>query len=196
MIQIQGKLDRKVYVACSGGIDSMAVVDFLSRNHCVQILFFDHGNQFAKEELEFLCDTFGRENLQIGNITQKKTNSESWEEYWRTQRYAWFHSLPVEVITCHHLDDCVETWVFTALHGEPKVIPYRNLNVYRPFLLNPKAEFTNWCRNKNVKWIEDPSNSDVRFMRNFIRHQIIPQAMVVNPGLPKTIRKLLLDPVV
>jgi tRNA(Ile)-lysidine synthase len=81
------------------------------------------------------------------------------------------------------------------MHGEGKIIPYSNKNVIRPFRLNRKSEFTNWCRNKNVSWIEDSSNSDTKYMRNFIRQEIIPKAMIVNPGLHKVIRKkILADP--
>lgn len=195
MINIQGKLDRKVYVACSGGVDSMAVVDFLMKNHTVNLMFFDHGTETSKEALDFLMSRYypsielAGMSLNVGHIKKKKEQSESWEEYWRNERYSWFHSYEVPIITCHHLDDCVENWVFTSLHGEGKIIPYRNRNVIRPFRLNRKSEFTNWCRNKNVPWVEDSSNNDTKYMRNFIRHEIIPKALVVNPGIHKVIRK-------
>lgn len=199
LIQIQGKLDREVYVACSGGVDSMAVVDFLMKNHRVNLLFFDHGTQTSKEAFEFLSSRYcpsietGSINLTVGSIKRVKQPTESWEEYWRIQRYEWFHSFDVPIITCHHLDDCVETWIFTSLNGEGKIIPYSNKNVIRPFRSNRKSEFTNWCRNKNVPWVEDTSNEDTKYMRNFIRHEIVPKALVVNPGLHKVIRKKVLE---
>lgn len=195
MIQIQGKLDRKVYVACSGGVDSMAIVDFLNNNHDVNLMFFDHGTQTSKEALDFLEDRYygsihyAGMQLHVGKINRVKDSSESWEEYWRNQRYEWFHSFDFPIITCHHLDDCVETWIFTSLNGEGRIIPYANRNVIRPFRLNRKAEFTNWCRNKKVSWVEDTSNEDISYMRNFIRHEIVPKALVVNPGLHKVVRK-------
>ena len=199
MITIQGKLDREVYIACSGGVDSMAVADFLMKNHKVNLMFFDHGNETSLEELRLLQDRYAPSidhagmNLEIGNITRSKNKSESWEEYWRVQRYEWFHSFDFPIITCHHLDDCVETWIFTSLHGESRIIPYANRNVIRPFRLNRKTEFTNWCRNKNVPWVEDTSNEDTTYMRNFIRHEIIPKALVVNPGIHKVIRKKVIE---
>lgn len=199
MIQIQGKLDREVYVGVSGGVDSMAVVDFLMKNHRVHLMFFDHGTETSKEALEFLSERFyaptkyGSMKLHVGRISRKKERSESWEEYWRNERYSWFHSYDVPIITCHHLDDCVETWIWSSLHGEGKIIPYANQNVIRPFRLNRKNEFTNWCRNKNVPWVEDTSNEDIGYTRNFIRHEILPKAMVVNPGIHKVIRKKVLE---
>ena len=197
LIQIQGKLERKVYVACSGGVDSMAAVDLLKNNHEVHLLFFNHGTKTSADALEFLTDYTKTKNtehdikisLQVGSITRDKADDQSWEEYWRIQRYEWFHSFDHPVITCHHLDDCVETWIWSSLHGEGKIIPYANRNVIRPFRLNRKSVFTNWARNKNVHWIEDESNNDNKYMRNFIRHDIMPKALVVNPGLHKVIAK-------
>ena len=199
MIQIQGKLEREVYVGCSGGVDSMAVVDFLMRNHDVNLMFFDHGTETSKDALEFLTNRYSPSidnagmKLLVGEIKRAKQKSESWEEYWRTQRYEWFHSFDTPVITCHHLDDCVETWIWSSLHGEGKIIPYSNQNVIRPFRANTKTEFTNWARNKNVPWIEDSSNEDTKYMRNFIRHEMLPKVLVVNPGISKVIRKKVLS---
>jgi tRNA(Ile)-lysidine synthase len=198
MIHIQGKLKRKINVACSGGVDSIAVVDFLLNGHDVNLLFFDHGTETSKDALEFLTEEFipnkkipehRKLTFEVGTITRTKKVRESWEEYWRNQRYEWFHSFEDEVITCHHLDDCVETWIWSSLNGEGRIIPYRNRNVIRPFRFNRKQEFINWCNRKGVAWIEDASNDDTKFMRNFIRQELMPKALVVNPGLHKVIRK-------
>lgn len=179
----------------------MAAVDLLKNNHEVHLLFFNHGTKTSKDALEFLSDYTKLKNtehdtkisLQVGSITRDKADDQSWEEYWRIQRYEWFHSFDHPVITCHHLDDCVETWIWSSLHGEGKIIPYANRNVIRPFRLNRKSVFTNWARNKSVPWIEDESNNDTKYMRNFIRHEIMPKTLVVNPGLHKVIRKKVLE---
>lgn len=196
MIQIQGKLEREVWVACSGGIDSMTVVDFLMNNHKVNLMFFDHGTETSRDAKEFLKERYypsiniaSDATLNIGTISRDKYAEESFEEYWRNMRYEWFHSFDVPIITCHHLDDCAETWIWSTMHGEGKIIPYSNRNVIRPFRLNRKTEFKNWARRKNVEWIEDSSNEDQKYMRNFIRHEIMPKALVVNPGLHTVISK-------
>ena len=54
MIKLQGKLPRKIYVACSGGIDSMAALDFLKRNHDVFVLYFNHGTHHGMKAMKFL----------------------------------------------------------------------------------------------------------------------------------------------
>jgi tRNA(Ile)-lysidine synthase len=88
------------------------------------------------------------------------------------------------------LDDCTETWIWSSLNGFGKVIPYRNMNVIRPFRMNRKYEFVDWCERKSIEWIEDKSNSDTKYMRNFIRHELMPKALVVNPGLYKVVAKV------
>ena len=202
MFQIQGKLPRNINVACSGGVDSMAAVDFLQRSHNINLLFFDHGTETSQEALDFLKKYIRKKNhefkdepiatsisLEVGNIQRLRKTRESKEEYWRNERYNFFHSQDGPVITCHHLDDCVETWIWSSFHGESKIIPYSNQNVIRPFRLNKKAEFVNWCRRNDVPWIEDTTNEDTTYMRNFIRHEVIQKALVINPGLHKVIAK-------
>jgi tRNA(Ile)-lysidine synthase len=206
MIQLQGKLDRGINVACSGGVDSMAAVDFLRRNHNCNLLFFDHGTDTSTDAKQFLQDFISDKNreyketpnatsltLEMGAITRSKEKKESWEEYWRNERYAFFQSVQEEVITCHHLDDCVETWIWSSMHGKGKIIPYRNQKVIRPFRLNRKAEFVNWCRTHNVPWIEDISNEDTNYMRNYIRKELVDKCLVINPGLSTVIRKKVME---
>lgn len=173
----------------------MAVINFLRRNHKITAVFFDHGTETSYEAYEFLYSQFFATDVLLlkGNISRSKDKDESWEEYWRNERYKYFYSFDCPVITCHHLDDCVENWIWSSLHGEGKIIPYSNKNVIRPFRANRKSEFLNWCRNKNVPWVEDSSNSDTKYMRNFIRHEIVPKALVVNPGLHTVIRKKVLN---
>ena len=194
MIKIQKKLDRNVTVACSGGVDSMAIVDFLSRSHHVTIAYVNHGTDHGHE-----CDLFMRDyksrhdvGLLTYRITEDKPVNLSQEEFWRNERYKFFHQIREPVITAHHLDDCVETWIWSSLHGEGKIIPYANRNVIRPFRLNRKQVFYDWCEKYNVPYLEDPSNLDNKYMRNLIRNQMMPFVLKVNPGIHKVIRKKVL----
>ena len=188
MIRMQGPLPRKLTVACSGGVDSMSIVDFLSRSHDVTVAYFDHGTDHGREALNFLLDKFGS-SLIRGSITRAKEPSESWEEFWRNERYEFLHSIDEPVVTGHHLDDCVETWVMSCMHGTGKWIPYRNKNVIRPFRLTKKSVFREWSLSKKVPYIEDQSNSDINYTRNYIRHEMMPHVLKVNPGIHKTIAK-------
>lgn len=192
MINLSCKLPEHVYVACSGGVDSMAAVHFLRRKHKVTAVFFHHGDKLGEREYFFLKnnqDSLGYEMITCVNKDIEVPANTSQEEHWRNCRYTFFKSLNIPIITCHHLDDCVETWIWSSLHGEGKIIPFRNGNVIRPFRATRKQAFIDWATKHNVPWIEDESNKDTRFMRNFIRHELMPKALVVNPGLHKVIKK-------
>lgn len=190
MFRIQGKIPRKVTVACSGGVDSMAIVDFLSRSHDVTVAYFDHGTEHGTDAFEFLKERYP--NMLHAKIDRKKDQSESWEEYWRTERYKFLHSIDGLVITGHHLDDCVETWIMSSLRGEGKLIPYCNRNVIRPFRLTKKKDFVHWSLDKGINYIDDESNWDQDFDRNYIRLEMMPHVLRINPGIHKTIYKKLI----
>lgn len=196
MIKIQGKLPRTVYLACSGGVDSMAALDFLRRNHTVHVLHFDHGTGHGERAKSFV-ERYCREHLipmHFGKTVGTIPPGPSKEEWWREQRYAFldkFQHWPV--ITCHHLDDCVETWVWSSMHGTGKWIPYRRNNVIRPFRLTRKRDLEMWCNINNVPWIEDDSNENIHYTRNYVRHEMMPHVLRVNPGIHKTIKKKMLE---
>lgn len=196
MIKLQGKLPRRIYLACSGGVDSMAALDFLRRNHQVHVLHFDHGTAHSEEAKSFIDNYCNKHQLllTIDNISGTVPPGPSREEWWREQRYQFldrFKSHPV--ITCHHLDDCVETWIWSSLNGTGKWVPYRRGNVIRPFRLNRKRDLKLWAELNNVPWIEDDSNKNVQYTRNYIRHEMMPHVLKVNPGIHKTIAKKVKD---
>jgi tRNA(Ile)-lysidine synthetase-like protein len=194
MIKIQGKIPREVTVACSGGVDSMAVVDFLRRSHDVTAFYFNHGTEHGFDAKDFLEKQYTGTNVQLVTRTlqdKEVPKDTSQEEHWRNERYKWFHHLGLQsqVITCHHLDDCVETWVWSSMHGASNTIPYRNISVIRPFRLTRKREFITWCHLHDVPYIEDDSNKDLRYTRNYIRHEMMPHVLRVNPGIHKMLKK-------
>ena len=197
MIKLQGKLPRNLFVACSGGIDSMAALDFLRRNHEVTVCYFDHGTDHSRRAFDFLVEYTAQQSLPLmhSKILRDKHKDESWEEFWRNQRYQFLHKLRGPVVTAHHLDDCVETWVMSSMHGTGKWIPYRRDNVVRPFRLNRKRELELWANLKSVPHIEDDSNRDTCYTRNYVRHEMMPHVLRVNPGIHKTIRKKVINDV-
>ena len=192
MIKLIGdKLPRKLYVACSGGVDSMAVADFLRRNHDVDLVFFDHGTATSNDAKVVVSDFASKHNLGyvVGHISREKDSNESREEYWRNERYKFFTALKYPVITAHHLNDAVETWVWSSMHGTPKLPLHSRENIIRPFLATPKATLVDWAVRHDVPWIEDETNSDETFTRNYIRHTMMPHILHVNPGIEKVIAK-------
>ena len=192
MIKFIGSLPEKCTVAFSGGVDSVAIADFLVRGgRHVHLAFFHHGTDASSKSEEFVKDfAKGRGlSLSIGRLVRERPPRTSQEEFWRDERYHFLKIYDWPVITAHHLDDAVETWVFNSLHGNPRLIPYRRGNVLRPFLITRKDALRDWCVGKGLSWIEDESNNDTRFMRNYVRHELLPKAYHVNPGLHTVVLK-------
>ena len=171
----------------------MAVLDFLGRSdRDLLVLHFNHGTAFAPKAESFVRNYCENRSLQleIGTVTRERASDESREEYWRNERYAFFSNfLDRKIITCHHLDDAVETWLFTSIHGNPMLIPYARDNFIRPFLTTRKLALSGWCNRKEVPYLEDPSNTDVAYMRNLIRHKLMENVLIINPGIHKVVKK-------
>lgn len=194
MLKILGKLPRTITVACSGGVDSMAIVDFLRRNHEVRVAYFNHGTEHGAEAAQFVAHYCHKNSLQFihGDLRSEKDAKESQEEYWRRERYTFLDELGA-VVTAHHLDDVAETWVWSCMNGTPSLLPYKRGCVFRPFLLNRKHDLQDWAVRKSVPFIQDKSNYDTKYLRNKIRLTVMPTLMTVNPGLHTVLRKKLLD---
>ena len=184
-MKILGEIPKDIYLACSGGIDSMAILNFLlSGNRNVTLLYFNHNTTHGHEAEKFLIDFCANNNLQL-HIGYYKDKVET-EESWRNARYDFFSNFKDKpIITCHHLDDNIETFLLGLIRGNSKLIPYSRGNVIRPFLLVSKEKLKRYVSNKNIIWCEDPSNAESFYSRNKIRNQVIPVLKEINPGLSK-----------
>lgn len=178
----------------------MAVLDFLRRGKkSVNVLHVDHCTEFGIESASLVSQYCFKWNIPFRTvkIDPVRPKGISPEEHWRNERYKILdsigESLGQDVITCHHLDDQVETWVWSCLHGTPRTIPWRRGRIIRPFSLVEKDKLRSWCERKEVPYIDDPSNQDVKFVRNRIRHKIVPESLLVNPGLRKSVMKRVLE---
>lgn len=219
MIKLLGSVPNKVVIAVSGGQDSMAALDFLANNsrRKVVALHFNHETKHGAEADSFVKSYCKSRDIPLatGLIRRRMESGESKEAYWREERYGFFDNwlrqgtlnstaqqmmtngtlaeyTKAPIVTCHHLDDAAETWIFTALHGQHRLIPYKRDNFIRPFLTTRRQDLAEWSEGKSVPFIFDPSNDDTSYMRCFIRHTLMPKALVVNPGLHKVIKKRLL----
>lgn len=190
------KIPKEVSIAVSGGVDSMVCLDFLLRgNKKVTALHFNHGTDNADEYERFIrkyCDEKGV-TLKVGSLKESIPKGRSSEDFWREKRYEFFKENHCgDLITCHHLDDAVETWVFSSLKGNSKLIPYKRDYVIRPFLLNKKAAFYSWALKHKVPYIEDQTNFESHHDRNYIRNKMMKDVLHINPGIHKTIKKKLM----
>ena len=193
-----GKIPHKIGVAVSGGLDSMVIVDYLRRKgHLVIPLHFSYDGFFS--EFEFLGASQIAPVIVTTEAQYPKSNkTSSKEEQWRDQRYRFFEDYSkekdIQVITCHTLDDAVETYLFNSFHGLGKHIEHENGVVIRPFITTTKAQLLEYAERNQLTWLEDKTNEDVEFAaRNRVRHNILPEVLKINPGIYKTVKKRLME---
>jgi len=197
MIRLLGKIPTKVTLACSGGSDSMAVLDFLiNGKKDVTVAHFNHGTDHGDEAFEFVesyCKAGDIKFISAEMPQESKRSGKSWEEWWRNSRYDFFNTIPGPIITAHHLNDSAEWWVFSSLNGMSKLIPYRNGKIIRPLLITPKSSLTRWSRTRGVPSVCDPGNKNLRYARSRIRCNIMPEALEINPGFLTVVKKKILE---
>lgn len=195
MIHILGNLPQKeCWLACSGGVDSMFAAKFLANQgkRKVNLVFVNHNTETSAKAENFLLDftnLFPEYSLFRHTIAKEKPHDESWEEFWRKERIKVFCKYPT-IITAHHLDDAVETYIWRMLHGRLDIISYKCGNIIRPFLLNEKQKLIDFATRHDVPYIQDESNNDVSFTRNRIRHCVLPEIKKLDGNIYKTVAKL------
>ena len=199
--------DGGVLVAVSGGADSMALVDVLGKNaaHRLIVAHFDHRLRddsardaehvaaYAREHgLEFVLgseDVARRARLQRASI----------EEAAREARYEFFAATAercgaVVVATAHTRSDQVETILMRILRGAGSAgvagIPARRGLFVRPLLDVARADTRDYCATHSIAFLDDPSNDDVRFFRNRVRHEILPSLRAAFPAIDDTLLRL------
>ncbi len=192
-----------ILVACSGGIDSMVLIEVLQKlNYKLAIAhcnFQLRGNE--SDEDEQFIQKFANEKkipfhvIKFDTKTYKQNNDVSTQMAARELRYEWFEKIRKEnqyhfIVTAHHLDDQLETILLnitkgTGIKGLTGMQP-KNGFIVRPFLEISKQEILDYTNENKVAFREDSSNASDDYQRNLIRHQIVPQLQKINPSLHAT----------
>ncbi len=109
----------------------------------------------------------------------------------RELRYAWFAEIMQKngiktLVTAHHADDNLETFLINLSRGtgiEGLIgIPEKKDNIARPLLPFSREQIEAYAHDNNIHWREDSSNSDTKYLRNNIRHRILPLLKALNPN--------------
>lgn len=197
MIQSIKTLPDRLCVAISGGVDSLVMAHYAkSMGRDVTLLYFDHGDAVSRYELESVHKFAQKNDLLVLVEVNKEKSSGSIENFWRKCRYEWFHSFHEPVATGHNLDDAVEWYLMTCLRGQGQFMEYSNQNVIRPLILSKKSDIIEYANVNCIEWFEDPTNADVEWtIRNRIRHNILPECLLINPGLYKTVKQRIFEKV-
>jgi tRNA(Ile)-lysidine synthase len=180
-----------LWIACSGGIDSMFAAMYFERTRNVGLAYYNHGTEYADRAEEHVAKYAAKYGLPYvrDQLKTPPPQGVSLEAYWREQRYEFLDGLGPAVVTAHHLDDAVETWIWGMANGTPRLPKLVRGNVYRPFLACRKEAMLEQLKKNQVSWIEDPSNTNTDYTRNLIRHSVMPEIVKVNPGIHTVIQR-------
>ncbi len=150
----------------------------------------------VKNVILFIGDGMGPEQVKFGEIM--KENKLSLEMAARDLRYNWFNSLlESEGFTClctaHHLDDSIETFFINLLRGTGIAglhgIKVKNDKIVRPLLFATREEILSYAKQNNISYVEDSTNSETKFTRNKIRHNLFPVLRDINPNFEFALKK-------
>lgn len=191
--------EKKLLLAISGGIDSMVLASLLKQlNFDVSLAHcnFKLRGEESDVDQNFISN-FASENSLKLYVTAFDTNSFAQDNKVSIQvaarqlRYIWFHQLLQEnqldyILTAHHLDDNLETFLInftrgTGLEGLTG-IPVQNEKVIRPLLNFSREEIITFASENSIEWREDSSNSSNKYLRNKLRHDIVPILKSFNPS--------------
>ena len=200
MLKTLFDIPLKCTVAVSGGPDSMAVLDFLRRGKkYINVVHVNHctpNSDMSEGAVREYCTGY---DIPIDvHVLQdldelRMIHHTSPEACWHIERARIFRSYDDHVVTAHNLDDACEWWLLTAFNGHPKLMPTKNDNIIRPFMLTQKSTLRQWCEQKGVPYVDDPSNGSLIHARNRVRHRIVPEVLNIQPGFRKIIYKKLVE---
>jgi tRNA(Ile)-lysidine synthase TilS/MesJ len=177
--------EKHYFLALSMGVDSVAALFWLkSKGYNITPLHFNHNlraqNAIMHDGFLKLCEFLkleGKSEIGVGLKTEADCRNARLKFYSNV-------SQGETIITAHHLNDWVESYLINCLRGHPNHIPFElesnfdNFKISHPFLLTRKVDFKQFLdRNGWTQFVvEDETNSVIKgSRRNWIRNSIIPQ---------------------
>ncbi|HWR94991.1 MAG TPA: tRNA lysidine(34) synthetase TilS [Flavobacterium sp.] len=196
----------KLILAVSGGKDSMVLLHLfqkLNYEFVVAHCNFQLRGVESFEDQMFIQKYSDEHNIQLF-VNQFDTENFAHDHQLSTQmaarmlRYDWFNELIISknydyLLTAHHADDNLETFLINLTRGTGLQgltgIPVQNETVIRPLLLFSSAEIENYIQENNIQWREDSSNESDKYLRNKIRHHLVPLLKEMNPNFLTAFQK-------
>jgi tRNA(Ile)-lysidine synthase len=200
---------KRYWIALSGGLDSMVLLHALSelRPQLAPIelsaIHIHHGlSHYAAQWAEHCQSVCQRLSLEcrVIKVDAKAKSGESPEAAARAARYAAFRDLMEEgdcLLTAHHEDDQAETLFLQLMRGAgpkglaamPPLSRFHKGWLGRPLLQYSREELHTYAVSQHLQWVEDESNTDTGFDRNFLRHEIFPRLRKRFPAAAKTMSR-------
>ncbi|MCP3933569.1 MAG: tRNA lysidine(34) synthetase TilS [Bacteroidetes bacterium] len=196
-----------VIVAVSGGSDSLALLDILMhldlKLHLVAA-YINHGlrPEEISKEIRLLEQYCSKRNISFKTDTvpvidfaneEKKSIEEAARilRYEALQKISYKHAAKA-IVTGHTADDQVEHFLIRIIRGaSPSGLTGMQLkreNIIRPLLFEKKQTLTSYLKDKSISWCTDSSNADRKFLRNRVRHDLLPIfRSKFNPSIDRSI---------
>ncbi len=198
------KPESRVVAAVSGGSDSMAMLAVLNElkekynftleaahvNHCLRGADADADEEYVRSICAEWEIPFHLLRADVADIAKRE--GKSLEEAGRKVRYDFFSSFGDDVIiaTAHNLNDRAETFLFNFARGSALrglcSIPAKRDNIIRPLINCSKKEIVEFCESREIKYVTDKTNSDIKYTRNRIRHNVITELENVNTAFEES----------
>lgn len=185
--------DARVCVALSGGVDSVVLLDLLTRlrdDLCFELsaAHVSHGISAHSAEWALFCARLCERldvPLSVFEVSVARDDPDGLEAAARKMRHAALNSLSVDwLVFGHHADDQAETMLFRLARGAGVrglaamrgTVPAQDGKPgrVRPMLGLRRADILVYAQHQKLQWVEDDSNTDVRFARNFLRCRVLP----------------------
>jgi tRNA(Ile)-lysidine synthase len=198
--------EKKLLLATSGGIDSMIMLDLFQKlNYTIAIAHcnFQLRGLESFGDQQFVQDYASNNNIPAF-ITHFDTENFAKDYKLSTQiaarelRYNWFYELLETenfdyILTAHHADDNLETFLINLTRGTGldglTGIPEQNEQIIRPLLPFSRSEIEEYAKENSIQWREDSSNASHKYLRNKIRHDLVPILKELNPNFLDSFQK-------
>jgi tRNA(Ile)-lysidine synthase len=200
--RLPGYPNVRLCLALSGGGDSIALLGLLARLRDarkplrLRALHVDHHLHPGSGEWSRRCRAVARGRRVPFAVLQARiprAKGRSLEADAREARYALLREALQDgevLLTAQHAEDQLETVLLQLLRGAgvkglaamPDIAPFGRGLIARPLLEVERAALLAWARGAGLEWIDDPSNADDRFDRNFLRLRVLPALRARWPG--------------
>jgi len=200
--------DGKLLIAISGGVDSVVLAHLCSQlnlNFSLCHCNFNLRGQESNDDEAYVKEL--AKNLKVPVYTTSfetekyaTKNKVSIQVAARELRYAWFYELLEKkdyeyVLTAHNTDDNLETFIINLTRGSGLEgftgIPRINNKAVRPLLAFSRDDITLFAIKNEIDWREDKSNASIKYIRNKVRHKVIPILKEINPHVLESFQNTL-----
>ena len=193
--------NKPLVIALSGGVDSMVLFDLLKKGGFTLIVaHVNHHKRIESIEEEKFIRQLAKENnfnIEVFDYIHEKDNFQASAH---NSRYQFFYETAIKynasaIITAHHYVDNLETILMNLIRGSniygyagiKELSQYKDIKLIRPLINVKKESLYEYAYKNNITFFEDSSNQSDDYLRNRIRHHVIPLLEKENPSLNNSI---------